>query len=260
MPELPDVEGFRRFLARHAEGQRIVSVHVPDRQIVRNRSPQELGRALSGSRFASPTRHGKWLIAPVSDGTAEVLLHFGMTGLLTWSDDDRDRHRHDRLIFVCERGELRYNNMRRFGGVWLARDARERDQITGPLGPDAATITREEFEDLLGGRRGGAKAVLMDQRLLAGVGNLLSDEILWRARVRPQAPVSQLNPARRRHLYDALHAAVTESIRYGRVPHGQRWLTRVRDERDARCPRCQTPLKRATVAGRTACWCPRCQR
>jgi formamidopyrimidine-DNA glycosylase len=260
MPELPDVEGFRRYLARHAEGERIVAVRVPDPGIVRNRSPQALGRTLRGNKFASPTRHGKWLIAPVGDGTAEVLLHFGMTGLLTWSDDGGDRHRHDRAIFVCQRGELRYNNMRRFGGVWLARDADERDQVTGPLGPDAATITRDEFERLLAGRRGGAKAALMDQRLLAGVGNLLSDEILWRARIRPQTPVPQLSPARRRRLYEALRAAVSESIRYGRVPHGRRWLTRVRDERDARCPRCGTPLARATVAGRTACWCPRCQR
>jgi len=261
MPELPDVEGFRRYLARHPEGQRIVGVHVPDREIVRNRSPQAFGRTLNGARFAAPTRHGKWLIAPLApaDGS-ELLLHFGMTGLLTWSDTDRDRHRHDRVIFVYERGELRYNNMRRFGGVWLARDAGERDGVTGPLGPDAATITRDEFERLIGARRGGAKAALMDQRLLAGVGNLLSDEILWRARIHPKAPIAELTPTGRARLYEALHAAVTESIRYGRVPHGQRWLTRVRDDRHARCPRCATPLRRATVAGRTACWCPRCQR
>jgi formamidopyrimidine-DNA glycosylase len=260
MPELPDVEGFRRYLARHAEGQRIVAVHVPDRQIVRNRTPQALGRTLRGTKFATPTRHGKWLIAPIGDETSELLLHFGMTGLLSWSDGGEDRHRHDRVIFVCERGELRYNNMRRFGGVWLARDARERDQVTGPLGPDAAAITREEFDQLLSGRRGGAKAALMDQRLLAGVGNLLSDEILWRARIHPETPVAKLLAGRRRRLYDALHAAVTESIRYGRVPHGHRWLTRVRDDRGGRCPRCATALRRATVAGRTACWCPRCQR
>jgi formamidopyrimidine-DNA glycosylase len=259
MPELPDVEGFRRYLARHAEGQRIVGVHVPDHVLVRNRSPQALGQALRGTRFASPIRHGKWLIAPVQDGI-DLLLHFGMTGLLTWSNDGSHRHPHDRVIFVCERGELRYNNMRRFGGVWLARDADERDQVTGPLGPDAAAITHEDFERLLAGRRGGAKAALMDQRLVAGVGNLLSDEILWRARIDPRMPVAKLTASRRRRLYDALHAAVIESIRYGRVPHGPRWLTRVRDDPGARCPRCGTRLRRATVAGRTACWCPRCQR
>lgn len=266
MPELPDVEGFRRFLARHVEGRRIVEVDVPDSAIVRNGSPQALGRSLQSHRFGSPDRHGKWLIAPVespgqssADGV-EVLLHFGMTGLLSWGEDRQDRHRHDRLIFVCDGGELRYNNMRRFGGVWLAADARERDAVTGPLGPDGLDLDRDRFEELLSGRRSGIKAALMDQRLIAGVGNLLSDEILWRARVNPRTQLAELSRRRRDAIYRALHEAVSESVRYGRVPHGSRWLTRVRDDRQAGCPRCGTRLRRATVAGRTACWCPRCQR
>jgi formamidopyrimidine-DNA glycosylase len=258
VPELPDVEGFRRYLARYATGHVITQVEAPDRAIIRNRSPQALGRAARGKRFGDPGRHGKWLIAPVGD--AEVLLHFGMTGELRWASDAAGRHRYDRLIFVCEDGELRYNNMRRFGGVWLARDRAERDTVTGPLGPDAATLARDEFEALIAGRRGAIKAALMDQRLIAGIGNLLSDEILWRAGVHPSTPVAKLGSARRRRLYDALHAAVVESIRYGRVPHGPRWLTRVRDDRGAECPRCGARLRRATIAGRTACWCPREQR
>jgi formamidopyrimidine-DNA glycosylase len=258
VPELPDVEGFRRYLARHAQGHAIERVEVPDRALVRNRSAQAIGRALRGERFAKPCRHGKWLFAPA--GGVELLMHFGMTGLLRWSDPGERRHPHDRVIFVCEDGELRYNNMRRFGGVWLARDESERDAVTGPLGPDAATLDRDGFEQLLRGRRGGVKAALMDQRLIAGIGNLLSDEILWRAGVHPCKPAAALNSQRRARLYEALHAAVMESIRYGRVPHGERWLTRVRDDRNASCPRCGTRLRRATVAGRTACWCPRCQR
>jgi formamidopyrimidine-DNA glycosylase len=252
------VEGFRRYLARHAAGHRITRVEAPDPEIIRNRSTQALGRAVRSGRFAEPLRHGKWLIAPVQN--VAVLLHFGMTGELRWEPAAAGRHRHDRLIFVCEDGELRYNNMRRFGGVWLARDDAERDAVTGPLGPDAAAIGPEEFEQLIAGRRGAIKAALMDQRLIAGIGNLLSDEILWRARVHPSTPVAALGTARRRRLYDALHAAVGESIRYGRIPRGARWLTRVRDDRDAACPRCGAPLRRATIAGRTACWCPREQR
>jgi formamidopyrimidine-DNA glycosylase len=258
VPELPDVEGFRRYLARHAQGRRITRVEVPDAVIVRNRTPQALGRTLKGARFAAPRRHGKWLIAPVGD--VELLLHFGMTGELRWAGDDEGRGPHDRAIFVCEGGELRYENMRRFGGLWLAADDGERERVTGPLGPDAADIGRDEFEALLLKRRGAVKSALMDQRLLAGVGNLLSDEVLWRARIHPATPVRNLTPRRRRALYDALRAAVGESSRYGRVPHGERWLTRVRDDRDGRCPRCGTRLRRATIAGRTAVWCPRCQR
>jgi formamidopyrimidine-DNA glycosylase len=258
MPELPDVEGFRRYLARHAQGQTITRVETPDPQLIRNRTPEALRRALRKKRFAQPARHGKWLIAPIGD--AELLLHFGMTGELRWAADATGRHPHDRLIVVCEGGELRYNNMRRFGGIWLARDESERHSVTGPLGPDAANIDRDSFEALLRGRRGGVKAALMDQRLIAGVGNLLSDEILWRAGIHPATPVTRLKAARRARLYDALRAAVNESIRYGRVPHGHRWLTRVRDERHPLCPRCGASLKKATIAGRTACWCPREQR
>lgn len=258
MPELPDVEGFRRYLARHAEGRRIERVEALDRVLVRNRSAQALTRALRGHRFEAPRRHGKWLFAPV-DGT-ELLMHFGMTGLLRWGEPGEPRDRWDRVIFVCDGGELRYNNMRRFGGLWLARGQAERDGVTGPLGPDAATLDRDTFAHLLAARRGGIKAALMDQRLIAGIGNLLSDEILWRACVHPTEPVGALRDRRRERLYAALHAAVTESIRYGRVPHGPRWLTRVRDDRHAACPRCGTALRRATVAGRTACWCPREQR
>lgn len=258
MPELPDVEGYRRFLAKHAQGREVTGVRVLDREIVRNRTPQALGQALKGHRFAAPGRHGKWLIAAV--GNTELLLHFGMTGELRWADSEQGRDRHDRVIFACSGGELRYNNMRRFGGVWLAGDDRERARVTGPLGPDAASLDRDSLEELLARRRGGIKAALMDQRLIAGVGNLLSDEILWRAGVHPATPVSKLGPARRRRLYEALHRTVNESIRYGRVPHGQRWLTRVRDDRQAVCPRCGARLRRGTVAGRTACWCPREQR
>jgi formamidopyrimidine-DNA glycosylase len=258
MPELPDVEGFRRYLARHAQGERIVRVDAPDRALVRNRTARALDRELGGETFAEPSRHGKWLIAPAGDH--EILMHFGMTGLLHWSDGSAERHPHDRVIFVCERGELRYNNMRRFGGVWLASDDKQRSRVTGPLGPDAATLEPEPFEQLLASRRGGIKAALMDQRLIAGIGNLLSDEILWRARIRPSRSVASLDRRRRRALHVALHAAVSESVRYGRVPHGTRWLTRVRDDPQPICPRCGTRLKRTTVAGRTACWCPRCQR
>lgn len=258
MPELPDVEGFRRYLDRHARGRRIEHVEAPDRELVRNRSPQALGRALKGERFAAPRRHGKWLIAPAGD--VEVLLHFGMTGCLRWSAGDDERDRHDRVIFVCDAGELRYNNMRRFGGVWIARDEAERERVTGPLGPDAQDLGRDAFVELLEGRRGAVKAALMDQRLLAGVGNLLADEALWRARIHPATPVGELKPRRRHRLHDALQQTIAEANPEGRIPPRESWLTGARDARPGACPRCASTLRRSRVGGRTACWCPRCQR
>src|SRR5919204_256265 len=125
-------------------------------------------------------------------------------------------------------------------------------EATGSLGPDAHALGREEFEQLLRRRRGEVKAALMDQRLIAGIGNLLSDEILWRARVHPRARASSLSARRREALWEALRSSLRESIPTGRVPHGPKWLTRVRDDPDPRCPRCGRRLRKATVAGRTA--------
>ena len=97
MPELPDVEGFRRYFARHARGSLVEAVEAPDRVLVRNRTPQALGRAIGDQRFEAPARHGKWLIAPI--GGQEVLMHFGMTGFLRWSSDrDGRQGRHEKAL------------------------------------------------------------------------------------------------------------------------------------------------------------------
>jgi formamidopyrimidine-DNA glycosylase len=251
MPELPDVEGYRR-VAEPAAGRRIERVDVIDRALLRG------GRAsaIEGERFGDFSRHGKWLVVPAGD--AEVLMHFGMTGRLDWERRGTDRHVHDRIVFVCRGGELRYRNMRKFGGVWISRSGRER--VTGPLGPDATEVDLERFRVLLGSRRGGLKAALMDQRLIAGLGNLMVDEIAWRARVNPRTPVARLSRRRVERGWRAMDEVVRESLPTGRVPPAEGWLTKARDERDARCPRCGARLRRATVAGRTTVWCGRCQR
>jgi formamidopyrimidine-DNA glycosylase len=251
VPELPDVEGFRR-VAERASGRRIERVDVLDRTLLRG------GRAsvVEGERFGEFARHGKWLFAPA--GEAQVLMHFGMTGRLDWERRGTARHVHDRIVFVCRGGELRYRNMRKFGGVWISR--RGPESVTGPLGPDATEVGLERFRELLGPRRGSVKAALMDQRLIAGLGNLMVDEIAWRARVDPRTAVKRLPARRVERLWRAMDEVVRESIPTGRVPPAEGWLTRARDERDARCPRCGARLRRVTVAGRTTVWCGREQR
>jgi formamidopyrimidine-DNA glycosylase len=257
MPELPDVEGFRRVLADNATGRAVERVEVLDRAMLRDATPHALGRALHGRTFEEPVRHGKWVIAPVNGPI--VVMHFGMTGLLDWTGDGGERHRHDRIVFRCRGGQLRYRNMRRFGGVWLVRDAGELDALVGSLGPDAEGVDRREFDALLERRRGGVKAALMDQTLIAGLGNLLVDEILWRARIHPRRQVSSLR-RRRKALFAAMQDTLQASIPTGRVPAAEGWLTQVRERRDAACPRCGARLRKSTVAGRTSCWCPSCQR
>jgi formamidopyrimidine-DNA glycosylase len=257
MPELPDVEGFRRYFNRHAAGRRVERVEVLDRTMLRNSSPQGVGRALGGRDLERATRHGKWLVAPA--GGPALLLHFGMTGLLANVDREKGPHRHDRLVLHLDAGALAYRNMRKFGGVWLARDGEHTEEVTGPLGPDAGRIAREDFAALIARRRGGIKALLMDQKAIAGVGNLLSDEILWRARIHPSTRTGALRSRKVSELYEAMQATIRDSSRHGRIPAEPGWLTGVRDERGP-CPRCGTRVRKGTVAGRTACWCPRCQR
>ena len=261
MPELPDVEGFRRYFARHARGKRVRGVEVPARDILRNTSPQRLARSLRGRRFGAPDRHGKWLLAPTGGPT--LMMHFGMTGGLRWAGRNRgrhDRHRHDRVILRLDGGELRYRNMRKIGGLWLARDVAEIDRITGDLGPDADEVGRDEFEEMVSGRRGGLKATLMNQRFLAGIGNELSDEILWHARLDPTRRFSSLDDGERRALHREMQRVIRESNRHGRIPRKRSWISSQRGSRDPRCPRCRGPLRRSRIAGRTAYSCPRCQR
>jgi formamidopyrimidine-DNA glycosylase len=258
MPELPDVEHYRLFFSEHATGRTVARLHA-DPTIVRNATPRALGAALHGRRFEEPTRHGKWLTA-WTDGPA-LLLHFGMTGDLVWSGDEPERHRHDRMILeFAGGGELRYRNMRKLGGVWLAHDREEVDSILGPLGPDALGLDRRRLLELLSKRRGGLKAALMDQTLLAGIGNLLADEILWQARLHPKRTTSSLSDQERSALVSSLRHVVRESIEYDYVPRKRSWLSHVRGRPGAVCPRCGTPLSRATVAGRTTYFCPRCQK
>jgi formamidopyrimidine-DNA glycosylase len=258
MPELPDVEAYRRFFRRHGAGRKVTDTWA-DPTIVRNSTPPVLRRALLGRTFGDPDRQGKWLICPTDGPT--LLLHFGMTGDLIWSEEEPERHRHDRLVLEFEGGqELRYRNMRKLGGVWLAHDEGETVAVLGMLGPDALSIGRETFLDLLGRRRGEVKAALMDQTFVSGVGNILADEVLWHVRLHPKRRIESLGDQERRGLFTHLHRILREAVEhYDFIPRKRSWLSSVRGVPDARCPRCGTPLRRMTVAGRTSYLCPTCQ-
>ncbi len=259
MPELPEVENYRRFFAERAVGRIVLRVVVTDPTTVRNASARAFARALAGRTFLRADRHGKWMLARTDGPT--LLVHFGMTGDLIWSGDEPPRHRHDRVIFELEGGdELRYRNMRRLGGVWLAHDAGEERTVLGDLGPDALTVGRREFLGHLARRRGGAKAVLMDQRFAAGVGNLIADEVLWQARIHPKRSVASLDAADRARLFGVLRKVLTTAVEeFDYLQSRPAWLSHVRGQPGARCPRCRAPLARVTAAGRTTYLCPRCQ-
>jgi formamidopyrimidine-DNA glycosylase len=257
VPELPDVEGFRRTFAKYAGGKKLRAVRSIDRSMLRDTTPNGLARALTGARFSEPERQGKLLIC-FTEGSATLLLHFGMTGTFVWCQDRR-RHPHDRLALEFDDGQLRYRNMRKFGGVWLARSEAALERIRERLGPDWQSVASSDFEGLLDGRRAAIKALLLDQSVAAGLGNLTADEALWQARIDPARPASSLDPGERRALYRKIQKVLRDSIPYGLVPAKRTWLTGARG-RDAACPRCGERLQRRQVAGRTTYSCPREQR
>lgn len=256
MPELPDVEGYRRIWNRFASGKIVRDSHV-DSDILRNASPRAFVTALRDRCFEEPRRHGKWLICP-TDGPS-VLLHFGMTGDLSWSVEEPERHRHDRAWFILDDGEIRYRNMRKLGGVWFAHDEREVTAVLGPLGPDAWKLSRQDFVGRLSGRRGSIKSALMNQKVLAGLGNLTVDESLWFARINPTRAVASLTDAEMKKLHTQTQKVLRDSIPTGRVPGKASWITGARSSPDPICPRCKTKLSRTTVGGRTTYFCSKCQ-
>ncbi|UQA97024.1 Fpg/Nei family DNA glycosylase [Streptomyces halobius] len=258
MPELPDVEAFRKVLVSCAQGRPIQRIEVRDAGVLHGVSASRLRRQLAGRRFAAPERHGKWLLARTDQGPT-LMMHFGMTGELVCCHPAEPPGPHDHVLFTVGRDrQLRYRDQRKLQGLWLADESGVARTLEGQ-GPDAMTLGRTRFAAVLSRRRGGIKSALIDQSVLAGLGNLLADEILWRARVHPARRVGALTAGERDRLHREMRRTLRSAVRAGRVPPRKSWLTGHRDDADARCPRCAEPLHRDRIAGRGTVWCSRCQ-
>jgi formamidopyrimidine-DNA glycosylase len=255
VPELPDVEKHRRTIAEHAVGKEVRRVEVRDPDLLDGTSPQGLGRAAVGRVVAEPHRHGKWLLAPLDADGPALLFHFRMTGELVWLPDG-GLGPNDAVALHLEDGTLSYRTRRRLGGVTYLRAGVALETVTGPLGPDADGLDRDGLRDALRGSRGTLKPALMDQRRVAGLGNELVDEILWRSRLHPRLPLRGLTEDQLRELHRRLRQVLRRSVRAGHVPAGPRWLNAQRGADEPRCPRCGSGLQRSTVGGRTTFWCP----
>jgi formamidopyrimidine-DNA glycosylase len=258
VPELPDVEGFRRELARSLPGRRVRRIEVRDAGVLRNTTSRALSRNLVRRQFGEPRRHGKWLILP-TDGPV-LLVHSGMTGHPYYASDGDDEKGYERLVIMLDRGQLRYADLRKLRGVWLTADEHDAASVMGKQGPDALALDLRGFREALRGRRGALKPTLMDQSVIAGLGNLLVDEICWQARLNPGCAVTGLDDDDVRLLHATMKRVLRTSVRHGRVPGLARWITGSRDEPDPSCPRCGTRLSRGRFGGRTSVWCPQCQR
>ncbi|HEY6738378.1 MAG TPA: DNA-formamidopyrimidine glycosylase family protein [Actinopolymorphaceae bacterium] len=266
MPELPDDEGVRRVLAEHATDAPIDRVDVIDPGVVRDIDEDRFREELDGRMLAEPTRHGKWLLAPLhvpeqrhrpEDPT--LIFHFGMTGSLDWSSRDDPRDPYDRVVLGFGDRELRFRDMRKLRGVRLASDDDGVRDLLDGLGPDAAAVSLARLRERLAERRGRLKSTLMNQDVIAGLGNLLVDEILWRARLHPRRKVSDLDDGDLERLHRTMKDVLRRSMRAGHVPTTSRWLTGRRDTDDAPCPRCGRPLRRDRIDARRTVWCQYCQ-
>ena len=248
MPELPEVERARALIESHAVSRTIASVDDSDTWVCRPHAPGEIADALTGATLVSAHRRGKAMWVEMEDGPP-LGLHLGMTGRIA-IDEDGVHPRWDRFVLHFEDGgTLALRDRRRLGRVVL-------DPDLSRLGPDAAEATRREFRERVGRGSAPIKARIMDQGTIAGVGNLLADEALWRAGLSPLREARSLSEAELDDLRRALRAATRRAIRLGGVHTGELMPHRVRG--GAR-PRCGTPLERATVGGRTTFWCPRDQ-
>ena len=261
MPELPEVEAYR-LLAQSALERPIVAVDSPDAWILKGGIDDGvITAALAGRSFSAARRRGKLLLLDTGDDGPVLGLRFGMTGRLVVDG----RAGVDRLLYSSERGlspwyrfavrfadggDLRLHDPRRLGGVFL-------DPDEDRLGVDVLTITPAALRAALGRSTAPLKARLMDQAHLAGVGNLLADETLWRAGLDPRRPAGSLTPAEQRRLHRHLRGTVTDLLARGGSHAGDLMPARARG---GTCPRDGTPLARDTVGGRTTFWCPTHQR
>lgn len=246
MPELPEAERARLTLEA-ASGRAIAAVDDRDTYVCRPHSPGELADALAGHTLAGAFRRGKFLWVETEDGPT-LGLHLGMAGRIVLDPEDTTRWDRFTLEFD-DGGRLALRDKRRLGRAVLNPDFTH-------VGPDAATVGREEFRHRIGRGRAPIKARLLDQHAISGVGNLLADQALWQARIAPTHLVSALAPDELDRLRREIRAAVRSAIRLGGA-HTGRFIAARRT--DGVCPRDGHPLARARIGGRTTFWCPECQ-
>jgi len=265
VPELPEVESARAVIERSGLCRRIVDVDDSDSYVCRPHLPGEIRHALLDSELTTAMRSGKSMWCQVGPAAEKLTLgiHLGMSGKIVIADADGAEidggdywegrrqpgdYRWARFtITFADGGRLMLVDPRRLGRIRLNPPVEE-------LGPDAQLITLAQFRAALAaGTVAPVKARLLDQQRIAGIGNLLADEILWRARIHPARPVGSLTPGEQAQLLRAVRAAIRAALRDG----GVHTLTIIpQRRRGGTCPRDHAPMRTGAVGGRTSWWCP----
>ena len=263
MPELPDVQVLREYVDATSLHKRIEDVDVISDYILKDVSSSGLSSGLRNHQFKSTERHGKFLFILLEYGRF-LVLHFGMSGSLKYYklEDNVVLPDYSQVHFDFENGyRLSLIMPRKLGEVRLLDDMQSFIKQRG-LGPDVSAddFTFEKFKDLLAGRRGMIKSTLMNQEIMAGVGNVYSDEILFQARVHPKAKVNELDRSTLRRIFDCLkdvlNTLVETHMERDQLPRN--YLLPVREEGE-KCPYCHGEVKNIKVSGRSAYYCPACQ-
>jgi formamidopyrimidine-DNA glycosylase len=272
MPELPEVETVRRTLLPLI-GQTIASAWDSGQGLhMQRKPPRKRLRELIGSTFVAVRRHGKYLLLD-TDGPNSLLGHLGMTGRLRLHDKGEPRAMHTHLVLGLGKRELRFVDARRFGLLDVVKRVDERTHpALAVLGPDALNeaVEPEVLRAQALTRRTTLKAFVLDQSVLAGVGNIYASEALWRAQLRPTTRTKRLTIASAARLTTAIREVLERALDNGGTTlsdfvdadgtegNNADYLW-VYDREGLPCPRCKTVIKRSVLQGRATYYCPTCQ-
>ncbi len=271
MPELPEVETVVRDLRPRLVGRTLTGLRVGKRKLRHSWKPGWT-KLVAGRRVAGLRRRGKWIIVDFDNGT-HLLVHLGMTGRFTVELETAEIAPHTHLIFSLDvGGHLRFRDVRRFGSVrFCAKSADLERELDPKLGPEPWALQPAEFRASLKATRRSLKAVLLDQSVVAGVGNIYADEALFAAKLPPTQLGCQTTPAQAERLRHAMIQVLEKAIQArgstvrtyvggnGEKGGYQRALA-VYGRAGKECPRCGAPIRSIRLAGRSTHFCPACQR
>jgi formamidopyrimidine-DNA glycosylase len=269
VPELPEVETVVRDLRPRLEGRRLCTVRV-GKKALRRAWSQKRAKNLVGRTVHAVRRRGKWILIDLDDGL--LVVHLGMTGQLTVAPLDQPRSDHTHFVANLDDGwQLRFRDVRRFGSIALFRNPGEFEAaLADRLGPEPFDLRTEDFRQTLAGTSRCLKAVLLDQSVVAGIGNIYADESLFEAKLSPTRLGRETTKAEadrlRKAIVKVLNRAIERrgsSIRnyvdgLGQGGSYQKEF-RVYGRAGQPCPRCGTPIECIRLAGRSTHYCPQCQ-
>ncbi len=272
MPELPEVEVIRTGLKRKLRNRVIRGVRISFPGSIKNLSAQTFRKRISGRRIEDISRRGKFLIFSLDDGSF-LVIHLKMTGQLIYHQAKEEMARHTRIVFYLDGGfQLRFIDLRKFGAIYLVRDLGEIPAFLN-LGPEPLerNFTAPCLGKILKGRSRKIKSVLLDQNLIAGLGNIYAMEALYRARISPQRGAAALSPLEVKKLHGAIRdilrraiVAKGTSISTYRTSEGRRgrfqYKLAVYQREGMPCFRCRARISRVKISGRNTYFCPGCQK